>query len=247
VHDAIEWAQRLRRELGATPIFGERLPEFGYLLLYVGTPDTGARLELLEPQGPGFLTRFLDSRGEGPHHLTFDVPDLRAAVARARSLGLTVVGEDYDHPPWREAFLAPDDKHAVVIQLAQTDRSYPPIEQLLSSRARSVEDFPSSRGALDAVWWTRLWDTEPGPVAWLGTTHLGSTDLDFSRLVFEELLGARVTEGESALDFSWPGGTVRVHASDRPGITGMSLHGGPEGGIAIGAARLGVGAERTWR
>ncbi len=235
------WARRLRRELGATPIFGEQLAQFRYLLLHIGTADDGARLELLEPRGEGFLTRFLGARGEGPHHLTFVVADLRATVVHARALGLTVVGEDHDHPPWREAFIAPDDRHGVVIQLAQSDRSYPPVEQLLSSRTRDVEDFPGSRGATEPHWWTRLWQTAPGAVARLGATHLASTDLAFSRLVFGDLLGARATEIDSALELSWPGGSVRVHASDRPGVTGMSLRGGPAGGIAIGPARLGPG------
>ncbi|WP_268778037.1 VOC family protein [Sphaerimonospora mesophila] len=240
VHDAMSWARRLRRELGATPIFGEQLAQFRYLLLHVGTADDGARLELLEPRGEGFLTRFLDARGEGPHHITFVVPDLRTTVVRARALGLTVVGEDYDHPPWCEAFIAPDAKHGVVIQLAQSDRSYPPVDRLLSTRTRDVENLPSSRGATEPLWWTPLWETAPGAVARLGTTHLGSTDLEFSRLVFGELLGARVTEDDSALDLSWPGGSVRVHASERPGVTGMSLRGGPADGIAIGRARLGT-------
>ncbi|MFD1543546.1 VOC family protein [Nonomuraea guangzhouensis] len=244
VHDAMGWARRLRRELGATPIFGEQLAEFRYLLLHVGTADDGARVELLEPRGAGFLTRFLSARGEGPHHITFVVPDLRAMVAHARALGLTVVGEDHDHPPWREAFIAPDDKHGVVIQLAQSDRSYPPVEQLLSSRTRDLEDFPSSRGATEPLWWTQLWETAPGAVARLGTTHLASTDLGFSRLVFGDLLEARVAEDDSALDLSWPGGSVRVHAADRPGVTGMSLRGGPAGGIAIGPARLGTTGSR---
>lgn len=235
----MDWAQRLRRELGATPVFGERLPEFGYLLLHVGTADDGARLELLEPRGPGFLTRFLDARGEGPHHITFVVPDLRATVAHARELGLTVVGEDYDHPPWREAFLAPDSRQGVVIQLAQTDRPSPPIEELLSTRTRDLASLASSRGATEPLWWTQLWETAAGAVARLGTTHLASTDLAFSRLVFCDLLGARVAGNDTALDMSWPGGSVRVHAADHPGVTGMSLRGGPADGIAIGSARLG--------
>ena len=36
VHDALAWARRLRRELGATPIAGETLTEFRYVLLHVG-------------------------------------------------------------------------------------------------------------------------------------------------------------------------------------------------------------------
>ncbi|MEU4224098.1 hypothetical protein AB0F17_07380 [Nonomuraea sp. NPDC026600] len=51
-----------------------------------------------------------------------------------------------------------------------------------------------------------------------------------------------MTEDDSAMDLSWPNGSVRVHTSDRPGVTGMSLRGGPAGGIAIGPARLGTQA-----
>lgn len=108
VHNALEWGMRLRRDLGATPIIGEALSEFRYLLLYLGSAAQGARIELIEPTGPGFLQRNLEKRGEGPHHITFTVPDVGVAVAAARSLGLTVVGEHYEHPPWREAFIMPD-------------------------------------------------------------------------------------------------------------------------------------------
>ncbi len=88
------WARRLRRELGAAPIFGEQLAEFRYLLLHVGTADDGARLELLEPRSEGFLTRCLDARGEGPHHLTFVVPDLRTPVVRAGARSVRVRSSD---------------------------------------------------------------------------------------------------------------------------------------------------------
>jgi hypothetical protein len=82
VDDALAWARRLRRDLGATPIAGEVLPAFRYVLLYVGTVTSGARIELLDPVGDGFLTRFLERHGTGPHHLTFTVPDLREPSRR---------------------------------------------------------------------------------------------------------------------------------------------------------------------
>lgn len=85
VRDALEWGRRLRSELGAVPIIGEGLAEFRYLLMYVGTATEGARIELLDPAGDGFLTRFLDDHGEGPHHITFTVPDLRATVEKVRA------------------------------------------------------------------------------------------------------------------------------------------------------------------
>lgn len=238
VHDAMSWARHLRRELGATPIIGEVLEEFRYLLLYVGSVDEGARMELLEPAEPGFLTRYLANRGEGPHHVTFTVPDLRAAVARVRSLGSTVVGESYEHPAWREAFIPPDSKHGMVIQLAQSDQVYPSVDELLATRTRDTTSFPSVSGAVEPLWWTSLWETPSGPTIRLGRTHLVSTDLAFSRSLFEGVLGGFPRVGKDYLDFSWPSGSVRVHAGDSPGVLGMSMRGGRT--EWIGSAWLGV-------
>ncbi len=239
VQDATGWARRLRRELDATPIAGEVLPEFRYLLLHVGTAEVGARLELLDPTGPGFLARHLARRGEGPHHVTFTVPDLRATVAQVRALGATVVGESYDHPPWREAFVLPDARHGVVVQLAQTDRSYPGPAELLATRERDPARFPATQRGVDPLWWAELWDTPPGTTARLGATHLASTDVEFSRHLFAGILGGRVRAGEG-LEFSWPSGSVHVHAAERAGVVGMSLRGAPPGGLRIGSAWLGA-------
>ncbi|MEU1513841.1 VOC family protein [Streptomyces sp. NPDC005811] len=227
VHDALGWATRWRRELGAVPVCGEALAEFRYLLLYVGTVDGGGRLELLEPVGPGFLTRFLSARGEGPHHLTFTVPDLAKTVSRVRSLGMTVVGESYEHPPWREAFVLPDSVHGTVIQLAQSDRSYPDPHELVGSADRDPSALPSVAGATDPFWWASLRDTPPGDPVRLGPTHLGSTRTALSRRLFEDVLGARGSERDGFLELVWPSGSIRVHAAATPGITGVGLLGGP--------------------
>lgn len=240
VSDAMHWARRLRRELGATPISGEVLPEFRYRLLYVGTAQAGARLELLEPVKSGFLTRYLSKHGEGPHHLTFTVPDLHTAVEQVRSLGAKVVGESYEHPPWREAFVLPDANHAVVIQLAQSDRTYPGADKLLSTRDRAPETLPNVSGAVDPLWWTSLWETAPAAEnARLSTTHLASTDVQFSRNLFEGILNGVRTEGQNCVTFSWPSGSLRVHKAPRPGVTAMSLLGRPPSELRIGPVRFG--------
>lgn len=82
------------------------------------------KLEMIAPvdrDGDTFLTRFLRDHGEGPHHLTFKVHDIAAAVARARELGFDVVGENTAHQGWREAFVHPRSSHGVLIQLAEFD------------------------------------------------------------------------------------------------------------------------------
>lgn len=236
----MSWAQHLRRELGATPIGGEVLQEFRYLLLYVGSVDEGARIELLEPVDTGFLTRYLAKRGEGPHHVTFTVPDLRATVAQVRSLDAAVVGESYAHPPWQEAFIPPDSTHGMVIQLAQSDGAYPSADELLATRTLDTASFPSVSGATEPLWWSALWETTPEATAKLGTTHLASTDLMFSRNLFEGVLGGTLHTGEDALDFSWPSGSVRVHARDSPGVLGMSMRDCRTANMRIGPAQLGL-------
>ncbi|MEU9451905.1 VOC family protein [Streptomyces sp. NPDC048277] len=238
VRDALGWARRLRRQLGAVPVAGEVLAEFRYLLLYVGTADEGGRLELLEPVGAGFLARFLSAHGEGPHHLTFTVPDVTEAVRRVRSLGMTVVGENYDNSAWREAFVLPDPVHRTVVQLAHSDKAYPEPGELIRSAARDPSTFPSVAGATQPLWWTPLWETAVEGCGRLGPTHLVSRDPALSRRLFEGILGARASEQDGCLDFAWPSGSVRVHSGDAPGITGADLYGGPAEDIVIGSSRL---------
>ncbi|MFJ9537605.1 VOC family protein [Streptomyces sp. NPDC101225] len=239
VGDALAWARRLRAGLGATPVVGETLQEFRYLLFYVGTRHGGGRVELLEPNGPGFLSRFLDKHGEGAHHVTFTVPDLRETVEQARSIGATVVGEDYGHPAWQEAFLLPDARHRVVVQLAQTDRAYPSAEELLGTRERDVTALPSTGAATGTDWWTSLWSTAPGPAVTLGPTRLSTTDPAFSRDLFASVLRADVTEHGDELVFTWPGGALRVRTAERAGITGVDLEDASAAGLTIGSVPLG--------
>lgn len=82
-----------------------------------------AKLELITPLATApannFLARFLADNGEGIHHLTLKVSDIHAAVARAQSLGHTVVGVDVSNPGWKEAFIHPRSANGVLVQLAE--------------------------------------------------------------------------------------------------------------------------------
>jgi methylmalonyl-CoA/ethylmalonyl-CoA epimerase len=80
----------------------------------------GGKVELLEPLGEGFLSRFLERRGEGLHHVTFKTADIDAAIARVESLGYELVDVHLDDPHWKEAFLRPSKAHGTLIQIAQS-------------------------------------------------------------------------------------------------------------------------------
>jgi methylmalonyl-CoA/ethylmalonyl-CoA epimerase len=84
----------------------------------------GSRVEVLTPgtDASGFVVKFLRRYGEGVHHLTFMVDDLRAQVERVRSHGRAVFGEDYADPQWMEAFFSLElAGNRVLVQLAQSD------------------------------------------------------------------------------------------------------------------------------
>ena len=99
----------------------------------------GGRVELLAPGNDrsGFVVKFLERHGEGVHHLTFVVDDLRAEVQRLRGAGQQVFGENYADPHWMEAFISPGlDGSRVLIQLAQSDQT--PEEQDQDWRRHSL-------------------------------------------------------------------------------------------------------------
>src|SRR3989442_12626720 len=68
----------------------------------------------------GFLHRFLARRGPGVHHVTFLVPSLAAACARAEAEGYEIVGRDESDSGWMTAFLHPKQALGIVVQLAQS-------------------------------------------------------------------------------------------------------------------------------
>lgn len=81
-----------------------------------------AVLEILAPNRTDvnpFLRRFIDRNGTGPHHVTFKVPDLDAAIDAARAAGIDPVNIDRSDPSWQEAFLHPSRALGIVVQLAQ--------------------------------------------------------------------------------------------------------------------------------
>jgi hypothetical protein len=142
----------------------------------------GARIEILQPwhaQDNPFLRRFLDRHGPGPHHLTFKVPDLRAAIDLARQGGFTPVGVDLSHEDWMEAFLHPHQATGIVVQLAQAAHGW---------ESPAPEGFPTARRTPAA--------------SLLRVTH-AVADLRAGVALFAGLLGGRTRAEGTAPDGSW--------------------------------------------
>jgi methylmalonyl-CoA/ethylmalonyl-CoA epimerase len=138
VHD-IQAALPLYRDLlGGVPSGYERISSKGFAWMSLRYPN-GSQVELLAPTGDGFLHSFLAKRGEGVHHMTFIVRDLRHAVERAKAAGLRIVDEDYQEPRWQEAFISPRSAFGTIVQLAQTNMNVAERERhwsVLGARAR---------------------------------------------------------------------------------------------------------------
>jgi len=87
-------------------------------------PVGETHLELLEsthPEGP--VGRFVEKRGEGIHHLCFEVEDLDQALARCREQGLTPLGDPRAGARGtRVVFLHPRSAHGVLIELCERSR-----------------------------------------------------------------------------------------------------------------------------
>ncbi len=83
-----------------------------------GAPGrAGAHFELLEPLGEdSFLRRFLEERGPGLHHVTFEVDDVDAAAQAMRDYGMEPFRGVQRGHGWAETYLHPKDSGGVLFQ-----------------------------------------------------------------------------------------------------------------------------------
>lgn len=93
VPDVAAAAAVYRDSLGATASAPVALAEHGVTVVFVELPNS--KLELMEPLGDASpITSFLERNPAGGiHHICFEVPDLRAAVALAGATGARVIGD----------------------------------------------------------------------------------------------------------------------------------------------------------
>ena len=81
------------------------------------------KIELLESSNPeGPIAKFIDKKGEGMHHIAFEVPDIIAEMERLKKQGFTLLSET----PKKGAdnklicFVHPKETNGVLIELCQS-------------------------------------------------------------------------------------------------------------------------------
>jgi len=80
----------------------------------------GYKMELIaDADGSSFVTRFLESRGEGFHHISIDVDELAPVVEKLRKDGVRVVDEAELGNGYATAFVSPRAAHGVLMQFWQ--------------------------------------------------------------------------------------------------------------------------------
>ena len=95
------------------------IPSDGVRIAFL--PVGSSRIELVEPTDPSTgVAGFLESRGEGFHHVCFEVPDVAEALAKMEAAGVDLI----DHAPRRGAegpvaFLHPRSSHGVLVELIE--------------------------------------------------------------------------------------------------------------------------------
>jgi len=80
----------------------------------------GAKLELLEPLPGSNMDKVLEKRGEGLHHITFEVGDVDNEISRLSEKGVDLI--DKKSRPGLEgmvAFIHPKSLRGVLVELCQ--------------------------------------------------------------------------------------------------------------------------------
>ena len=85
--------------------------------------QNATKIELLESSQPdGVIAKFIEKRGEGMHHIAFEVPDILKEMERLKNLGFTLLNET----PKKGAdnklvcFVHPKQTQGVLIELCQS-------------------------------------------------------------------------------------------------------------------------------
>ncbi len=82
-----------------------------------------SKVELLGATEPdSVIAKYIDNKGEGMHHVAFEVDDIHAELKRLRREGFTVLNEEPTHGADNKlvAFIHPKDNHGVLIELCQS-------------------------------------------------------------------------------------------------------------------------------
>ncbi|MCL4164557.1 UNVERIFIED_CONTAM: hypothetical protein GTU68_032614 [Idotea baltica] len=121
VHNLAEAEKVYTKLLGAEPYKRESVKSESVNTSFFRTgPSKIELLESTDPDGP--IAKFLAKRGEGIHHVAFEVTDIRAEMARLASEGFRLLNQEPKRGADSKlvAFVHPKDSHGVLVELCQS-------------------------------------------------------------------------------------------------------------------------------
>lgn len=101
----------------------EEVPEQRVKVAFFRIGDSG--IELLEATSPDSpIAKFIEKRGEGVHHLSFEVDDIEAEIARLKNNGFQLIDEipRIGADGYLVAFLHPRSTNGVLVEISEKMR-----------------------------------------------------------------------------------------------------------------------------
>ncbi len=118
IDDALEfWADALGLENVHTETVDDQKVRVAML------PIGESRIELLEPTSDDSpISKFLEKRGSGIHHIAVEVDDIEASLAQLTARGMPLIGETprIGAEGCLVAFVHPSSANGVLLELVQT-------------------------------------------------------------------------------------------------------------------------------
>lgn len=119
----LDSAIRTYGTLGFTVQSVDEVPGFGVKVAFL--PMESGSVELVQPtEDDSAMAKFLEKKGEGIHHLCFEVYDIRSELKRLEAAGVQLVDKvpRYGAHGVMVAFLHPSSTGGVLIELTEKTR-----------------------------------------------------------------------------------------------------------------------------
>lgn len=113
-------AAKTYKQLGLTEGEHHDIPE--QKIVAMTFPAGSGWIELIQPTDPdGPIAAFMAKRGEGVHHVAYQVDDIEAKLAELKAAGVQLIDESprTGAHGWRIAFIHPKACHGVLTELVQ--------------------------------------------------------------------------------------------------------------------------------
>lgn len=99
--------------------------DVGFRGVGLRVPGGTGHFELLEPyDDTSYLHRFLEERGPGLHHVTFEVEDIERAARAIKDYGIKPMGGVRRSHGWAETFIHPKDSGGVLFQFYEEEEEH---------------------------------------------------------------------------------------------------------------------------